>query len=109
MNPSAVIIDELHAWHTGKQLELFDALDTSVHKRPGGFWLVITTAGHDKGSLLGELFASMLELPEREDGTSGLVVARDRFNGALLHWFGAPEDCDPDDRRLGGRSTRRRS
>ena len=48
LNPSAVIIDELHAWNTNKQHELFDALDTAVHKRPGAFWLVITTAGHDK-------------------------------------------------------------
>ena len=33
LNPSAVIIDELHAWNTGKQLELFDALDTAAQGR----------------------------------------------------------------------------
>jgi hypothetical protein len=55
------VIDELHAWSSGKQVELFDALDTAVHKRPGAFWLGITTAGHDKTSLLGRLYASMLE------------------------------------------------
>jgi Phage Terminase len=42
LNPSAVIIDELHAWNTNKQHELFDALDTAVHKRPAAFWLVIS-------------------------------------------------------------------
>ena len=45
LNPSAVIADELHAWRTPKQVELWDALDTAIHKRPGAYWLVITTAG----------------------------------------------------------------
>jgi phage terminase large subunit-like protein len=58
LNPSAVIIDELHACNTNKQHELFDALDTALHKRPGGFWLVITTSGHDKSSLLGRLYSA---------------------------------------------------
>ena len=67
LNPSAVIIDELHAWTTNKQHELFDALDTAVHKRPGAFWLVITTAGHDKTSLLGRLYGNMLESLELDE------------------------------------------
>jgi hypothetical protein len=33
-NPSAVIIDEAHAFTSDKQRELFEALDTAVHKRP---------------------------------------------------------------------------
>jgi phage terminase large subunit-like protein len=99
LNPSAVIIDELHAWSTGKQLELFDALDTAVHKRPGAFWLVITTAGHDKTSLLGRLYANMLESLELDE-KPGLVVGRDEFNGVLLHWYGAAEDAHIDDRKL---------
>ena len=99
LNPSAVIIDELHAWHTNKQRELFDALDTAVHKRPGAFWLVITTAGHDKTSLLGRLYASMLAALELEE-KPGFVVGRDEFNGVLLHWYGAAEDADADDRKL---------
>jgi phage terminase large subunit-like protein len=99
LNPSAVIIDELHAWNTNKQHELFDALDTAVHKRPGAFWLVITTAGHDKTSLLGRLYASMLEALELDE-KPGLVVGRDTFNGVLMHWYGAAEDCDADDRQV---------
>jgi hypothetical protein len=35
LNPSAVIIDELHAWTTAKQRELFDALDTAVYPTVG--------------------------------------------------------------------------
>jgi phage terminase large subunit-like protein len=99
LNPSAVIIDELHAWNTNKQQELFDALDTAVHKRPGAFWLVITTAGHDKLSLLGRLYSSMLAALELEEKPS-FVVGRDEFNGVLLHWYGAAEDADADDRKL---------
>ena len=99
LNPSAVIIDELHAWSTNKQHELFDALDTAVHKRPGAFWLVITTAGHDKTSLLGRLYGNMLESLELEE-KPGFVVGRDEFNGVLMHWYGALADCDADDRKL---------
>jgi phage terminase large subunit-like protein len=99
LNPSAVIIDELHAWSSGKQVELFDALDTAIHKRPGSFWLIITTAGHDKASLLGKLHASMLEALELDE-KSGFVVGRDEFNGVLMHWYGAAEDADADDRKL---------
>jgi phage terminase large subunit-like protein len=94
-----VIIDELHAWNTNKQHELFDALDTAVHKRPAAFWLVITTAGHDKTSLLGRLYTSMLEGLELEE-KPGLVVGRDEWNGVLMHWYGAAEDADVDDRKL---------
>jgi hypothetical protein len=64
LNPSACVIDELYAWSSGKQVELFDALDTAIHKGPGAFWLVITTASHDKTSLLGRLYGSMLEALE---------------------------------------------
>jgi phage terminase large subunit-like protein len=99
LNPSACVIDELHAWSSGKQLELFDALDTAVHKRPGAFWLVITTAGHDKTSLLGRLYASMLEALELDE-KPGFVAGRDEFNGVLMHWYGAVADCDADDRKL---------
>jgi Phage Terminase len=99
LNPSAVIIDELHAWSSGKQHELFDALDTAVHKRPGAFWLVITTAGHEKLSLLGRLYGNMLASLELDE-KPGFVVGRDEFNGVLMHWYGAAEDADVDDRKL---------
>ena len=99
LNPSAVIIDEAHSWNTTKQHELFAALDTAIHKRPGAFWLIITTAGHDKESLLGRLHRQMLETLELER-RPGLVIGRDEFSGVLLHWFGADEECDADDEHL---------
>jgi phage terminase large subunit-like protein len=99
LNPSACVIDELHAWSSGKQVELFDALDTAVHKRPGAFWLVITTAGHDKTSLLGRLYASMLAALELDE-KAGFVAGKDAWNGVLLHWYGAPEEADVDDKKL---------
>jgi phage terminase large subunit-like protein len=99
LNPSAMIIDELHAWNSAKQSELFDALDTAVHKRPGAFWLVITTAGHENLSLLGRLYGNMLASLELDE-KPGLVVGRDEWTGVLMHWYGAAEDADVDDRKL---------
>lgn len=100
LNPSAVVIDELWAWRTDKQAELFTAIDTAIHKRPDAFWLAITTAGHDKGSLLGRLYSEMLERLEIERPTPGLVLGKDEFNGNLLRWYGADEGADPDDQEL---------
>jgi phage terminase large subunit-like protein len=98
-NPSAVIIDEAHAFTTDKQRELFEAADTAVIKRPDAFWLMITTAGHDRGSLLGRLYGDVLEQLEPTH-SKGLTIARDEANGVLLYWYGASEDCDPDDEKL---------
>ena len=60
---------------------------------------MITTAGHDKLSLLGRLYASMLDALELDE-KPGFVVGRDEWNGVLLHWYGAAEDADVDDRKL---------
>lgn len=100
LNPSAVVIDELWAWKTDKQQELFVAIDTAIHKRPDAFWLAISTAGHDKGSLLGRLYGELLERLDVERPTPGLVLGRDEFNGTLLRWYGADEDADADDQEL---------
>jgi hypothetical protein len=36
LNPGACVIDELRQpWHSGRQLEVFDALDMAAHKPPG--------------------------------------------------------------------------
>ena len=75
INPSAAIIDEAHAFTTAKQRELFEAIDTAVHKRPDAYWLLITTAGHDRASLLGKLFADVLEQLEPEHPAPGLTTA----------------------------------
>jgi hypothetical protein len=75
INPSAAIIDEAHAFTTAKQRELMEAIDTAIHKRPDAFWLMITTAGHDRASLLGKLFADVLEQLEPEHPAPGLTTA----------------------------------
>ena len=48
LNPSAVILDELHAW---KEDELFAALTTGSGARRQPLQLVITTAGFDQASI----------------------------------------------------------
>jgi phage terminase large subunit-like protein len=98
LNPSAVVIDELHAWQTDKQRELFDAIDTSL-KRPDSFWLCITTAAADRGGLLGRLHAEMVKLEVERPGR-GLTVARDEWNGATMRWYGADDGEDFDDEKL---------
>jgi phage terminase large subunit-like protein len=100
LNPSAIVLDELHVWRTQKQCELFEALDSAIHKRPGAFWLALTTAGSDKGSLLGRLYVEMLEQLEVDRSHAGLAVGRDEFNGSLLYWYGAPDDADVADDEL---------
>ncbi len=99
-NPSAVIIDEAHAFTTDRQRELFEALDTAVHKRPDSFWLTISTAGHDRASLFGKLYADVLEQLEPEYSVPGVTTARDEANGVLMFWWGAEADCDPDDEAI---------
>jgi phage terminase large subunit-like protein len=99
-NPSAVVIDEAHAFVTDKQRELFEAADTAVMKRPDAFWLLITTAGHDRDSLLGRVYGDVLEQLEPEHPNPGLTVARDEANGVLMWWYGAEADCDADDEKL---------
>jgi phage terminase large subunit-like protein len=99
-NPSAVVIDEAHAFTTDKQRELFEAADTAVLKRPDAFWLLISTAGHDSGSLLGRLYGDVLEQLEPEQPEPGLTIARDEANGVLFYWYGVDADCDADDEKL---------
>jgi phage terminase large subunit-like protein len=99
LNPAAAIIDELHAFRTDKQIELFNAIDSAIHKRPDAYWLCITTASAARDSLLGRLHREMLKL-DAERPARGLVAARDEWNGALLRWFGAEDDDDFDDEQL---------
>jgi phage terminase large subunit-like protein len=97
-NPSVVIEDELHAFTTGKQQELHFALTTALHKRSDSVMIIITTAGADKASLLGELYDSMLQTHELEYSDDGcLMVGRDYESKSLLIWYGAPEDADVSD------------
>ncbi len=100
-NPSVVIEDELHAFTTGKQKELHFAMTSSLHKRRDSVMIIITTAGDNKSSLLGELYESLIkrcELEYSEDKC--LVVGRDYKSRSLLIWYGAPEDADITDPKI---------
>lgn len=56
LNPSAVIIDELHAWAEPEQ-ELYDALTTGSVARRQPLILIITTAGISEHTLCGREYA----------------------------------------------------
>lgn len=100
LNPHAVILDELHAFRTEGQLELYRAMTTGHALRRDPFITSITTAGYDKATLLGELYDSALKLSDvaRFGRHECLLVARDRDAGFLLTWYGAPEGADVESR-----------
>lgn len=95
---SAGLRDELHAWRTDRQEELYWALETSSHKRPDSVLVDVSTAGWDKASLLGERYEAAMESYELEEHEGGFkTVGRDRESGSLMIWRGAPDDADPGD------------
>lgn len=82
-NPSAVIMDELHAWKKREE-ELYNALTTGSGARRQPLELIITTAGFDKASLCyrqyeyakkvqsgiiedSKFFPAIYEIPEEKD------------------------------------------
>lgn len=95
LNPSANIIDELHAHKSG---DLYTALTTGTGAREQPFTLWISTAGVAGEGILADLYDSMFsgagELERRSDS---LVIYRDRVNGTLIYWYGAPPDADIGD------------
>ena len=92
LNPSANIIDELHAHRDGA---LYTALTTGTLAREQPFTLWITTAGA-RDSFLGEMYA-MLETGAGVEDRGALRIFRDRVNGVLIWWYGAPDDADIED------------
>jgi phage terminase large subunit-like protein len=100
LSVSCAITDELWAFQTGKQEELFTALETALHKRLDGFLLAITTAGSDRASLLGRVCDRALAQLELERPSEYLTVGRDEEAGVLLWWFGAPDGADVNDERV---------
>jgi phage terminase large subunit-like protein len=97
-NPSVIIFDELHAFTTGKQEELYYSQTTTLHKRPDSVMFTITTAGADKESLLGEKYDAVLKTHVLEYRDGGcLTIGRDEEGKSLLIWYGAPEDADVSD------------
>jgi phage terminase large subunit-like protein len=97
---SAAIVDELHAFTSGKQEELYLALETALHKRVDSFMLGITTSGYDRETLLGRLFEGALAGLELERPHECLTIGRDEESGTLLWWFAAPDTADLDDEQL---------
>jgi phage terminase large subunit-like protein len=94
-NPSCNLIDEIHAH---RDAGLYNALSKSgaARAQPITFW--ISTAGTDPGGVLAGLYGQMLdgggELERRGDS---LMVYRDRTNGVLIYWYGAPVAADVND------------
>lgn len=97
LSVSAAIADELHAFTTREQEELWTALFTALHKRVDAFALVCTTAGYDKQSLLGRMYDDALKLPSETREQGALTIARDEENGVLLWWYGLPKGTAVDD------------
>lgn len=96
LNPSAIIADELHAWTTPRQEELYAALTTGSHAREEPLTFIITTAGFDKATVLGRLYDEAVRMDDVER-TDGLTVARNEAAGFLMWWYGLREDEPADD------------
>ncbi len=94
LNPSANIIDELHAH---KSPELYTALTTGTGAREQPFTLWITTAGVAGEGVLADLYESMFSGSGTLEDRGSLLIYRDRVNGTLIYWYGAPRDADIED------------
>ena len=95
LNPSLSIIDEVHAH---KNADLYTALTTGTGAREEPMTLWITTAGVDEDNLLRDLYGQMWDGPgELERRTPYLTIYRDKANGVLVHWYGAPDAADIED------------
>lgn len=97
LNPSANIIDELHAHKSG---DLFTALTTGTGARVSPFTLWITTAGAGGGGILDDILdgAWKTGVGETEELADGFLrIYRDRPAGVLIYWYSAPQGTDPAD------------
>jgi phage terminase large subunit-like protein len=96
LNPHGVVLDELHAFTTDAQIELFTALTTADALRQAAFIAAITTAGFDLETLLGEEYQAAMKFPDvvRFGKHGCLTVARDPETRSLMVWYGAPEGAD---------------
>lgn len=94
LNPSANIIDELHVH---KSPELYTALTTGTGAREQPFTLWISTAGVAGEGILADLYESMFSGTGTLEDRGSLLIYRDRVNGTLIYWYGAPRDADIED------------
>lgn len=93
-SPSAVILDELHALETPRQEELYAALNTASGAREQPMNLAITTAGYNRHTILGRLYADAMRSPDvQREGM--LTIARNVEAGFLMWWYGLADDDEP--------------
>lgn len=94
-NPSCTILDEIHAHRNDG---LYVALTKSGLAREQPFTLWITTGGPE-GGLLGDLLEQLESGPGHTETRRGgaLRIYRDRPNGILVYWYGAPAGADVAD------------
>lgn len=89
-NPYFTAADELHAWMTPRQRENWNALTTADGARDDALFWIITTAGFDKRTVLGELYDQAYTSPHRVDveamGDGGFVVL-DPDARLCVHWY----------------------
>jgi phage terminase large subunit-like protein len=100
--PTAAYIDELWALSSRWQVELYTALATSLHKRPGqAYLLATTTAGPTRHGKLWRTYQQGIEHgPDKEQPRSGLTIVRNGQSGFLGWWYSAPADADINDPAL---------
>lgn len=94
LNPSLVVIDELHAHKDGA---LYEALTTGDMAREEPLVVTITTAGDDlDGHILGELFSKCFGTKPRVDREAGeFIPHRDKPRDMFARWYTvADEDLD---------------
>lgn len=94
-NPSCSIIDEIQA-HRNDGLWVALTKSGIAREQPFTFWI---TTGGPEGGLLGDLLEQMFTGPGELEVRAGgaLHIYRDRVNGILIYWYGAPEGADPAD------------
>lgn len=91
LNPSLSLVDELHAHKNGA---LYTALTTGTGAREQPFTFWISTAGIAGQGILAELYQQMFDGPGELEDRGSLLIYRDRVNGVLIYWYGAPLDAD---------------
>jgi phage terminase large subunit-like protein len=95
--PTIGIVDEWWLFASLREREAYTALESALHKEPESYLLAISTEGWDPHSQLAAFKDKQLrEAPDLEVRRDGcLTITRDREQGVLLWWYGAPEDFDP--------------
>jgi len=94
LNPSANIVDELHAHVDGG---LYTALTTGGGAREQPFTLWISTAGVAGEGILADLYESMFGGKGELEDRGSLLIYRNRGSGTLIYWYGAPKGADIED------------